>query len=228
MRLPFKRRGIETCRERSGDVRAGVGGHGILGIGAGHEIEGKRDIADRFPHRADGVVVGIERHHAGPARQPARRANGGERRKRRRVRQRVAGVGAEAKRSQAGGDGGGAAAARARGAERRIVGVADRAADRADAEIAERELVEVGLAEHDGAALLHAGGDARIEPRPMIDQRQRAAGRGQLHGVDVVLEDDRHAVKRAARAAGSALGIASARVGDGARVDGETERKVGP
>ena len=36
--------------------------------------------------------------------------------------------------------------------ERRIVGVADRAADGADAEVAERKLVEVGLAEDDRAA----------------------------------------------------------------------------
>ena len=137
-----------------------------------------------------------------------------------RIRERVAGVGAEAERRQAGRHGGGAAAARSRRAQRRIVGVADGAADGADAEIAERKLVEVGLAEHDRAALLHAGGDARIEARAMIDQRQRAAGGRQFGRVDVVLEDDRHAVKRTARRApAAALGIARAGVGDGARID---------
>ena len=41
----------------------------------------------------------------------------------------------------------------------------------------------------------------------MIDKRPRAAGRRQLQGVDVVLEDDRHAVERAAHASGRALRV---------------------
>ena len=115
------------------------------------------------------------------------------------------------------------------GAERRIVGVADGAADGADAEIAERELVEVGLAEDDGAAALHAGGDARIEARPMIDQRQRAAGGRQLGRVDVVLEDDRDAVERAAHACRRARSASRARASAIARgLIASTERNVGP
>ena len=191
MRAPRSVAVGETGGERAVDVRLGVGGHRILRVRAGDQVQREREVGHRSRHRADGVVVGVERHHAGAAGQPARGADGGERRERRGVRQRVAGVGAEAERRQAGGHGGGAAAARAGGAERRVVGVADRAADGADAEIAERELVEVGLAEDDRAARLHAGGDARVEPRPVIDQRQGAAGGRQLRGVDVVLEHDR-------------------------------------
>ena len=71
---------------------------------------------------------------------------------------------------------------------------------RADAEVAERELVEVRLAEQHRAGAAHARGDARVEPRPVIDQRPRSAGRRQTEDVDVVLEDHRDAVHRAARA----------------------------
>ena len=55
----------------------------------------------------------------------------------------------------------------------------------------------------------------------MIEQRERSARGRQLSRVDVVLEDNRDAVKRTAHAPGRALGIARARIGDGARVDGE-------
>ena len=221
MRVPFRLAASRPVRERAVDVRGRVARRRVFGVGARHLIERQRDVAHRLRHRADRVVVGIERHHAGAAGQPARGANRRQRRKRGRIRQRVAGVGAEPERREARRDGGRAAAARAGRAERRIVGVADRAADGADAEVAERKLVEVGLAEHDGAALPHAGGHARIEARPMIDERARAAGGRQPEHVDVVLEDDRDAVKRAAHAAGGALGVARAGVGDRARIERE-------
>ncbi len=156
----FERGGIERGRERSADMGARVPGGGIFRVGAGDLIEDKRHL----PH--------IERHHAGAARQPARRADRRQRRERRGVRERVACVGPEGERHEAGGHGDGAAAARSRRAERRIVGVADRAGDRADAEVAERELVEVRLAEHHRAAAPHSGGHSRVEPRPVIQERQ--------------------------------------------------------
>ena len=148
MRAPLSAFAIERVGERSADVRRGVGGRLVLGVGAGHLIEHQRELADRLRNRPDGILVGVERHHAGAAGQAARGADRGQRRERRRVRQRVAGVGAEAERGEAGRDGGRGAAARAGRAQRRIERVADRAADGADAEVAERKLVEVRLAEH--------------------------------------------------------------------------------
>ena len=55
----------------------------------------------------------------------------------------------------------------------------------------------------------------------MIDERERSARGRQLGRVDVVLEDDRHAVKWTADAAGGALGIARAGIGDRAWIDRE-------
>ena len=156
MRLPFS---VAASRPAANEPEMCAAASAVTGSsGSGPVTRSSASATSRtdFRHRADRVVVGVERHHAGAAGQPARGADGGERREAARVRQRVAGVGAEAERRQARGHRGGAAAARSGGAERRIVGVADGAADGADAEIAERELVEVGLAEHDGAALLHA------------------------------------------------------------------------
>ena len=129
MRLPFKRGRRRGPRRTIREMCGGLRGDRILRVRAGHEIERERDVAHRLRHRPDRVVVGVERHHAGAAGQPARRADRRQRRERRRVRQRVARVGAEAERRQAGRHGRGAAAARSGGAERRIVGVADGAAD---------------------------------------------------------------------------------------------------
>ena len=112
--------------------------------------------------------------------------------------------------------------------QRRVVGVADGAADRADAEVAERELVEVRLAEDHRAAGLHAGGHARVEARTVIAKRQRAAGRRQIGRVDVVLEHDRHAVEGPEHAARGAHRIAGPRVGDRARVERQQALNVGP
>src|SRR4029078_3612612 len=120
-----------------------------------------------------------------------------------------------------------AAAARTGGTERWIVGVSDRATDGADAEITERELVEISFAEDHGGAFWHAGRDARIETRMMIHQGTRTAGRGKPKHVDVIFEDDRDAVERAAHMAGCAVRIGRTGFGDGARVQREDCSKVG-
>ena len=202
-------------------MRRGVGGRLILGIGAGDLIEHERELANRFRNRPHGILIGVERHHAGTAGQAAGGANRGQRRERRRVRQRVAGVGAEAERGEAAGDGGRGSAARAGRAQRRIERVADGAADGADAEVPERKLVEVGLAEHDRPGPPHPGGDARIEARPMIQQRPRAARRRQTEHVDVVLEDHRDAVHRSPPASGRALRVEGTRLRDRRRIQRE-------
>ena len=170
IRRPLSVAESRPSAKRAADVAVGLGGCGIFGVGSGDVIERERDVAHRFGHRSDGVVVRIERHDAGAADQAAGDSDRGQRREPGWVRKRVAGVGAKRERGQTGGNCGRAAAARAGRAERRVVGVADRAADGADAEIAEGELVEICFAENDGAALPHAGGDPRIEARSMIDE----------------------------------------------------------
>ena len=155
----LERGGIEAGGEGSGDVFRRIGRDRVFGIRPRHQIERQGDVANRFPHRADRVVVGVERHHAGAAGQPARGADGGQRGKAGRIRKGVARVGAEAERGKTRRDRGGAPATRTRGAERGVVGVAHGAADRADAEVAEWKLIEVRLAEHHGSAALHPGRD---------------------------------------------------------------------
>ena len=156
--------------------RVGFGGCGVFGVGSGDEIERERDVAHRLGHWPHRVVVRVERHDAGAADQargsrgswPAMRTPDG-------FESELQVSVPKAERGEAGGDGGRAAAARTGGAERRVVGVADRAADGADAEIAEGKLVEIGFAEDDGAAL--AACRRRRASRAAADDRQARANR---------------------------------------------------
>ena len=71
-----------------------------------------------------------------------------------------------------------------------------------------RPLAQVGLAEDDGAGVAQARHDERILWRSGADQRERSGRRHHaVCGGDVVLDDDRDAVQRAARAAGLALRV---------------------
>src|SRR3954453_10946749 len=150
------------------DVRVGLCSRGIIGVETCDLIEREGHVANRLGHWSDGIVKRIEWHYAGPADKAASDTDRGQRCKSGRIGKRVTGIGAESQRGETGGNGGGAAATRASGAERWIVCVSDRAADRADTEIAKREFVEIGFADDNGAALAHAGGDARIKTGAMI------------------------------------------------------------
>src|SRR5688572_8196704 len=61
----------------------------------------------------------------------------------------------------------------------------------------------------------------------MLNQRERAASGRQFGRVDVVLEEDRHAVKRASHGAASPLGITRARIGNRAGINREDRTKCG-
>ncbi len=77
-------------------------------------------------------------------------------------------------------------------------GVARNAVGRAHADQAGRELVEIGLADDDGAGRAqprHRGG---VAPRRVGEGRAGGGGR-QAGDVDVVLHGDRHAVERQRR-----------------------------
>jgi hypothetical protein len=75
---------------------------------------------------------------------------------------------------------------------------------------------QIGLAENQGAGLAQAFDDEGIAWRRRIGQGERAGG-GQhaVAGVDVVLEQDRDAVQRAARMGGVQLGGDRQRIGVG-------------
>ena len=55
----FERCGIQAFGERAADVRVGLGGRGILGIGTGDLIKREGDVANRLGHWAHGVVVRV-------------------------------------------------------------------------------------------------------------------------------------------------------------------------
>ena len=70
-----------------------------------------------------------------------------------------------------------------------------------------RPLAEVGLAEDHRAGLAQPGDVEGVGARAMGGQCKRAGGIDHRHRVDVVLEQDREAVQRAAQLAGAAFGV---------------------
>jgi hypothetical protein len=111
-------------------------------------------------------------------------------------------------------------------AERRVICVSNCPTDGADAKIAERKLVEIGFTEHNGPALAHAGGDARIEARSMIKKSTRSARAGQAKHIDIVFEYHGDAVKGSAHVSARPFGVGRAGLGDRAGVDRENGEKV--
>ena len=82
-----------------------VRSRGVFGISPGDGIEGERHVNDRLRDRANCIIVGIERHHAGAADKSAGCSNRGQRREAGGVRKRVALIGAERDWSEARGNG---------------------------------------------------------------------------------------------------------------------------
>ncbi|BAS87973.1 Os04g0182850, partial [Oryza sativa Japonica Group] len=81
-------------------------------------------------------------------------------------------------------------------------------------------LGEVGLAEHDGAGAPQPGHHAGVAPGDRAEQRQRPGRRVEpVARRDDVLEEDGHAVERAATVAGGALGVGARRLGERVGVD---------
>ena len=119
---------------------------------------------------------------------------------------RPAGVGADAEHRVAGGDGGAGAARGARGRAREVVRVERLAAERAERR-GGRELRQVHLGQDDGARVPQLLHDERIVGRDRALEEHRPAGGRHVGGVDVVLEHDRDAVQRRARALGLPLGV---------------------
>ncbi len=132
----------------------------------------------------------------------------------RRADDRAVGLGADGQGAEAGGDGHARARARAAGVAVQHVGVARLAADAAPAArgIAGAEvgpLAQVGLGQDNRARPSRSLPATQLSLARIGIAQRRGAGRGRhrIDGVDIVLEDDRDAVQRAAHLAGLELGV---------------------
>jgi hypothetical protein len=153
-------------------------------------------IVGRQREHRDAVEAATGRHDA-TRREPALgRLQSGDVAEARRHPAGAGGVGAERKRDLAGRDDIGRAGTRAAADVRRVERVGDRAERRAGADQAGRELVEVGLADHDRAGIDEALHERRVGQRRREREAGAGGGRRQPGDVDVVLHCERHAVER--------------------------------
>ena len=112
----------------------------------------------------------------------------------------------------AGGDADRRAAARTAWRPRRIVWIARGAERRILVRRAERELVQVGLADEDGACLAQVRDGRRVACGHVAVAHARGGGRRRAADVEQILERDRDAVQRAAVAPGRELAVGLARL----------------
>ena len=71
--------------------------------------------------------------------------------------------------------------------------------------------MHIGLAQYDRARAEQSLDDRRVVPGAVLSQRRRAGGVGQAGNLDIVLDHDRHAVKRPARSRGRQCPVGVAR-----------------
>ena len=200
-----------TSARRTERTRARVR---VGGIGAAHGCERGEGIVDGEREHRDAIERAAGRHdsrggdkaearlEADDVAQPRRHAAG------------AGGVGAERERHEAGGDRDRRARARSAGNQRRIEQVARNAVGRAHADEAGGELVEIGLADDDGAGGFQPGDAGRVLARLVGEGRAGGGGRQSLE-VDIVLHRDRHAIEREV---GIALRRQRPGFGDGVRL----------
>ncbi len=182
--------GHRAHRPERARARIGVGG-----IGAGHRGKRREGIVDGERAYRHAIERAARRHHARGRDQAEARLEADDVLQSGRHPAGAGGIGAERQRHEPGRDRDRGARARAARDQRRIERVARNAVGRAHAYQPGRELIEVGLADDDGAGALEAGDAGRV-PRRLIGEG-RAAGRGrQALDVDIVLDRDRHAVER--------------------------------
>ena len=162
--------------------------HAVNGRGVSHRARDRPDVIER---RAQGHDA-VDGHLAEPGLQPHQAARG------RRNPDRAARVGADGAQRHAGHHGGGRSAARAPGGPRRVERVADGAKCRVFARRAQRELVQVGLADQHGAGRLQPRGDDGVGGGGRERTHVRGGRGGHARLVDQVLERDWDAVQRPA------------------------------
>ncbi|MEZ5927271.1 MAG: hypothetical protein R3C55_02165 [Parvularculaceae bacterium] len=74
-----------------------------------------------------------------------------------------------------------------------------------------------------------SGDERRVPSRHIVFERERAGRcRQRVRRLDIVLKEDRHAVERAQRFAGSAPRIRRTRIGERIRIDGENRLQGRP
>src|SRR5207302_5058367 len=109
------------------------------------------------------------------------------------------------------GDRCGCAAAAASGYARRVVGIVDCAEGVVVARVAVGELMQIGLAEHNGARFAQRPYQGRILARLEVPERRRSRSGREVLRIDAVLDGDRQAVQGADPGTGAALAVAGAR-----------------
>ena len=186
----------------------------IGGIGAAHGCERGEGVVDGEREHRDAIERAAGRHHAGGGDEAEARLEADDVAEPRRHAAGAGGVGAERERHEAGGDRDRRARARSAGNQRRIEQVARNAVGRAHADEAGGELVEIGLADDDGAGGFQPGDAGRVLARLVGEGRAGGGGRQSLD-VDIVLHRDRHAIEREA---GIALRRQRPGFGDGVRL----------
>ncbi len=232
----FQRTGLEKL----GVVRRNPPGappRGRIGrIDTGQHIQHDRNVVHTAGNRSDGIVV-RQGQQARAADETARRLEPHHAVRGGRATDRAGGIGAKTELREHGGDGRAGSAARRAGTAPRIVRVAGLAAERTEtlgdlarledggifgtdhASAARGELAQVGLAEHDRAGVAKFPDDEGVGRWNRAFEQLRAAGGGQVGGVEVVLQDDWNAVQRAANLAGVALGVQGASLAESFRVE---------
>jgi hypothetical protein len=174
-----------------------------VGVVADHHLEDFDGILHRACHGSGDIGQKREWQDAGAAGETHGRANPYQCLVRRRAADRVSGVAAESHQSEARGDGGGRSTARTGSHAVQGVWVSGVARQNGvDGFIrAERPFGHVGLGEYDGAGFLDAFHQERVLVRNIAGQRQCAVSGLQALGLEIVLDDHRHAVERAGEAA---------------------------
>ena len=201
-------------------------GFRVLGRVAGQDVETQRGIADAAGDGSDDVAVGCERHDAGIGHQRESRFDADQALRRCGVLDRPSRFFGEAQHRHAGRDRGGRAGAAAAGQELasgRIIGRPRPTVVGMTARMAQDR--HVGLAEDHRPGRLHAGHHGRVGAGHQVDAaglriEKPPARRGrEPDHVHRILHDDRHAVERPERPAGSTALVARPRIGESVRVE---------
>ena len=213
----------------------GLGRGRITRIAAGDHRQQRGSIGHVARHRAGGVLAVADRHDPAAADQSQRGLDADDAVHGGGADDRAVGLAADRHRDQSGrhrGRGAGAGAAGIAIEHIRIAGLpaapAPAAAGVVRAEVG--PFAEVGLAQDQRASLAQPLDQAGIARRRRIGQRQRAGGgEHTVAGVDVVLEQDRNTVQRAAclRAAARIIERSGELQRIGIRLDHRTQDRAG-
>ena len=217
-------------------IFGGALGRRIGRIDADHPVEQHRRIAHAARHRAGRVLAVADRHDVRPADHAERRFQTDQPVHRGRTHHRSIGLGPDRCRGKARRH---RRARSARGSARgpvERVRIAHQPADRAPSAHRVRRadigpFAEVGLAEDHRALPAQARHQRRVAARDVVLEREAPGGRrDRIPGLNIVLDQHRHAVERPERLACLAPRIGSARLRDriGVGRDHRAERRPGP